>query len=61
MWSTNTKMYTRMDNTRLTKQIRLWDYSKCRNKWSHEVNTFCFAEIGHSVVYCISMLFISKF
>ena len=26
-----------MHNTHLTKKIFLWDYSKCRNNWSHEV------------------------
>ena len=29
-----------MDNTRLTKKIFVWDYSKCRNNWSHEVKQF---------------------
>ena len=34
-----------MDNTRLTKKIFLWDYSKCRNNWSHEVKKV-FVDIG---------------
>ena len=39
-----------MDNTRLTKKIFLWDYSKCRINWSHEVKKV-FVDIGNIVAF----------
>ena len=39
-----------MDNTRLTKKICLWDYSKCRNNRSHEVKKV-FVDIGNIVAF----------
>ena len=39
-----------MNHTRLTKKIFLWDYSKCRNNWSHEVKKV-FVDIGDIVAF----------
>ena len=37
-----------MDNTRLTQNIFLWNYSKCRNNWSHKVKKVL-VDIGNIV------------
>ena len=44
-----------MENTRLTKQIFVWDNSKCRNNWSYEVKKG-FADIGNIVAFQSSSL-----
>ena len=46
-----------MDYTRFTKHIFLWEYSKCRNNWSHHVKRV-FVSIDNIVAFQ-SCLFVS--